>query len=110
MIPNPPALGEPLFEVVWPLGRIVAETIDPAPALLDLNGKTICELWDGVFRGDQIYPILNQALREKYPDVRIVDHQTMGDSHGVDERAYLVALPDLLRRVGCDAVIAGVGA
>ena len=102
--------GESLFEVVWPLGRSVSKATAPAPAIADLNGKTVCELWDWVFRGDQMFPIINRELREQFPGVKIVDHQTMGNTRGRDEAEYAARLPELLRRHGCDAVISAVGA
>lgn len=101
---------EPLFDVVWPLGRVASEPVDLAPALPDLNGKTVCELWDWLFRGDQMYPIINGELRRKYPDIKIVGHETMGNVHGTHGRTYVANLPELLRQHGCDAVISAVGA
>lgn len=98
------------FEVVWPSGRSVSRPVDLATAITDLNGKTICELWDYVFRGDQIYATLNQELRRLYPDIRIVDCETMGNIDGTDERGYVANLPGMLQGYGCDAVIAAVGA
>src|ERR1041384_5254700 len=97
--------GEPMYEVVWPLGRCVSKTVELAPPVVDLNGKTVCELWDWVFRGNEIFPILRAQLKQRYPNVRIVDYETMGDTHGNDEREYVATLPQLLARHGADAVI-----
>lgn len=102
--------AEPCYEVVWPLGKTVSRPVALAPALHDLNGKTVCEIWDWVFRGDQMYAILNEELRKRYPGIKIVDHKTMGDSHGRNEREYVANLESLLRQHRCDAVISGVGA
>ncbi len=101
---------EPTYEVVWPLGKTMSKPVAMAPALQDFNGKTVCEIWDWVFRGDQMYTVINEELRKRYPGVKIVDHKTMGDSHGKNEREYVANLADLLRQHGCDAVISGVGA
>src|SRR4051794_29368469 len=101
---------EAQFEVVWPLGRSVCKATALAPAILDLNGKTVCELWDWVFRGDQMFPIINRELREQFPGINIVDYQAMGNPRGRDEAEYAAMLPELLRRHGCDAVISAVGA
>ena len=103
--------AEPVYEVVWPLGKYVPrEHVDPAPAIADLNGKTICEMWDNVFRGDQIYAALNQELRKRFPDIKIVDHKTMGNTHGTNEREYVADLPNLLKQHTADAVISAIGA
>ena len=112
MAHSPVAFGEPLFEVVWPLGKSVSRPVDLAPALPDLNGKTVCEFWGWVYRGDQIFPVINEALRRKYPDIRIISYDETGDSHenNITQKGYVAALPDLLRRYDCDAVICGVGA
>ena len=102
---------EPVYEVVWPLGKTVPRPpVDAAPPIFDLNGKTIGEMWDGVFRGDQIFSTLNEELRKKYPGIKIIDHKTMGNCHDRDEREYVANLPNLLRQHGCDAVISAVGA
>jgi len=98
------------FEVVWPLGRFAIRPVKPAAALPDLNGKTVCELWDGIFRGDEIYPILRAELQTRFPAVQIVDYKTMGNTHGSNESEYVANLPALLRQHGAHAVISAVGA
>ena len=102
--------ADPLFEVVWPLGRSVSQPVNPAPPLTDLNGKTIGELWDGVFKGDQMFPIIREELRNRYPGIKFVEFSSLGNTHGSNERDYVAALPHLLRQHGCDAVISAVGA
>jgi hypothetical protein len=101
--------AEPSYEVVWPLGRCVSPAVTLAPGLEDLNGKTVGELWDGVFRGDEVFPILNEELRKKYPGVKIIDHKTLGTTFG-NVPDYISKLPGLLKEHGCDAVISAVGA
>ena len=104
--------AEPLYEVVWPLGRCVSPPLTLAPPVEDLNGKTVCEFWGWVYRGDQIFPIINEELRKRYPRIKIVDFQETGDSHGnnIMERDYVSRLPAMLADHDADAVIAGVGA
>ena len=105
-----PVRSDSSYEVVWPSGRFVSEQVDLASGVVDLNGKTVCEIWDGVFKGDKMFPIINEELRRKYPDVRIIDCVTMGNSHGTNEREYVADLPNLLREFSADAVISAVGA
>jgi hypothetical protein len=101
---------EPVYEVVWPLGRHVSKPAGLAPALDDLNGKTVCYLWNAAFRGDEMFPILSEELRRRFPKVRIIDQATMGDMHGLDEKQYVAKLPSLLKDHQAAAVISGVGA
>lgn len=103
-------MEEAKFEVVWPLGRSVYETIPLAKRAPDLQGKTICELWDWLFKGDEMFPIIREALSKRYPTIKFVDYSVFGCTHGPKEREVTAALPDLLRKHGCDAVISAVGA
>lgn len=107
---NQKASGEPCYDVVWPLGTFVSKPVGLAPGLTDLNGKTVFELWDQVFRGNEIYSILNEELRKRYPAIRIVDHKALESTHGAGARQFVSDLPQLLRQQGCDAVISAVGA
>jgi hypothetical protein len=97
------------YDVVAPLGPSAAECIPPSAPLVDLNGKTVAELWDYVFKGDQMFPIIRRALLERYPDVTFVPFETFGNTHGSDEERVIKALPERLRQLGCDAVISAVG-
>jgi hypothetical protein len=104
--------GEPLFEVVWPLGRCVSPAVDLAPPIAGLNGRTVCEFWGWVYRGDQMFPIINEELRKAFPDIHIVGYDETGDSHAnnIMERDYVAGLPEMFRQRDCSAVIVGVGA
>ncbi|MBI4628260.1 MAG: hypothetical protein HY729_06090 [Candidatus Rokubacteria bacterium] len=46
---------EPLYEVVWPLGPAAAPTAALASRTPDLRGRTIGELWDYLFKGEEIW-------------------------------------------------------
>ena len=101
----------PGYEVVWPLGKSAARSsIELSPPVSDLNGKTIGELWDFMFKGDQMFAIIREQLKERFPGVKFVDSRTFGNIHGSSEAEVIAALPDLLRQHGCDAVISAVGA
>ncbi|MBI3937243.1 MAG: hypothetical protein HY323_09715 [Betaproteobacteria bacterium] len=98
------------FEVLWPLGRKAVEVTQPAARLPDLNGKTICELWDVIFRGETIYPLLREHVRKKFPGARLVEYSEFGNFYGPREREVIADLPAKLRERGCDAAIVGIGA
>ena len=46
--------------VVSPVGVQVMDQKAAAPRLKDLNGKTVGEIWNGVFKGDETFPAQNR--------------------------------------------------
>jgi hypothetical protein len=101
---------EPAYAVVWPLGKSHWDMRELNPRIGDLNGKTIGEVWDRVFRGEEIFPAIRAALKKRFPGVRFVEYDTFGDTHGTTQAQVLAALPDLFKKHKVDAVISGVGA
>jgi len=97
------------YEVVWPCGESVGKVTPLSKRLDSLEGKTICELWDYVFQGDKIYGFLEEELSKKYPGIKFVNYRTFGSTHGGDERKTIAALPDLLKKHKCDAVLSSMG-
>ena len=102
--------SEPQYEVLWPSTRKAVKSRAAAPRLADLNGKVVCELWDILFRGDTIYPMVREYIRARYPGVNFIDHKEFGNFHGARERDVIKALPAKLKKFKADAVIAGIGA
>ena len=68
---DPVTAKEEVFEVVSPQGRPAVDMIAMAPRLDTLDGKTIGEIWNGGFRGDESFPIIEKMLRERYPTVKL---------------------------------------
>ncbi len=102
--------AEPRYEVLWPLARRAVTDTRAAPRLPDLNGKTVCELWDVIFRGETIYPLVRQYIKARFPRAQFVGHEAFGNFHGAREREVVAALPDKLRAHKADAAIVGIGA
>jgi hypothetical protein len=100
--------GREIYRVVWPRGIRMVQATDVAPRLSTLEGKTIGQLWDDLFRGDEIFPILEEELLRRFPGVRFVRYDTFGSTHGRDEQRVLAELPDRLKRLEVDAVISGM--
>ncbi|MBI2907322.1 MAG: hypothetical protein HYX92_06690 [Chloroflexi bacterium] len=98
------------YEVVWPLGKSVSEPAPLADRSQSLAGKTVCEVWDRIFRGDEIFAILHEELPKKFPGIKFVDYTKFGDTAGPSQREVVADLPNKLKQYGCDAVISGVGA
>lgn len=101
---------EAQFEVLWPLGRRAVTARSAAPRLPDLSGKVVAELWDSIFRGDVMYPLIREHLRARFPGIKFVDYTQFGNFHGARSREVMAELAGRLRASGCDAVISGIGA
>ncbi len=97
------------FEVLWPLGEKTKLAIQPAPRLDTLEGKTIGELSDMLFRADILFSELEKLLSEQYPGIRFVNYEDFGCTHGGQEEATIASLPEKLVQNHCDAVISAVG-
>ncbi len=105
-----------VLEVVWPRGKITMENPGFAKRLDTLSGKTVCELWDWRFRGDEMFPVIEKELAKRYPGIKFVSyekfgctHEQFGSTQEAGEREVLAALPDKLKQYKCDAAISGVG-
>jgi len=94
--------------VVWPRGRRTVQARPVAPRLRSLEGRTIGQLWDDLFRGDEIFPILEREIGRRWRGVKFVPYSTFGSTHGADEHRVLAELPARLQELGVDAVISGM--
>ena len=97
------------YEVVWPCGERVGKVTPLSKRLNTLQGKTIGELWDYLFQGDKIFPILEEELSKRYPGIKFVNYKTFGPTHGGEEKRVVAQLATMLKKHGCDAVISSVG-
>jgi len=102
------ASGERQYRVVWPSGER-KQAIRPLAKRLDtLNGKTVAQLWDFLFAGDEVFAALEERLRERYPDVNFVSWREFGTTHGVNEKELLASLPARFKELGVDAAISSM--
>jgi hypothetical protein len=104
---------EPVYEVVSPIGESTVEMGEMARRLETLNGKTVCMVWNYAFKSDVTLPAIGDALKKRYPDIKIVPYREMP----------LAPLPDVpgsptsesenlkaaLKAMKSDAVIVGNG-
>ncbi len=98
-----------MYEVVWPRGRRTGGNVRLAKRLDTLEGKTVCELWNWIFRGNEIFPVIENELVKRYPGIKFISYKMLGSIQGGEEAKTLAALPDRLMQNKCDAVITGVG-
>ena len=103
------ASGEGRYAVLWPRGEKTIEVTDLAKRHDTLEGKTVCGLWDYLFRGDEIFPMLEEGLKQRYPGITFISYEEFGSTHGEDEHEVLATLPQKLKTLGVDAVISGMG-
>jgi hypothetical protein len=99
--------NEPKYSVVSPVGRWAAEPIRIEAAA---RARHVGFVWDHVFRGDEMFAIVEEELRGHDPGLTFVRYQAFGDIHGRDARQAVASLPSRLRAEKVDAVIVGVGA
>jgi hypothetical protein len=98
------------YEVVWPLASTTSDRVTMSTGLDSLEGARVGFVWDHVFRGDEMFALLERELQQKYPTATFVGHEAFGNVHGQDEPAIVAALPGKLKAERVDAVIVGVGA
>ena len=99
---------EKQYDVVWPCGERKEPTIPLARRLDTLNGKTVAQLWDYLFFGDDVFAGLEEDLRARYPEVKFVSWREFGSTHAVDEKDLLESLPQRFRDLGVDAAISSM--
>ena len=91
------------LEVFDPCG-IVRETTRHAPRLSELSGKTICELSNGRWEPDRIFPRIRELLQKQFPTAKFIPYTEFpegSDQIDVDDIGKIV------KDKGCQAVIAG---
>jgi hypothetical protein len=98
------------YTVVWPRSPRQTRNKTFAKRPASLAGKKIAFLWDYLFRGDEVFTVLQQAIQERHPDAEFVSWTVFGNTHGSDERRILKELPQRLQELKVDAVISGMAA
>ena len=102
------------FDVISPAGLPVVRQRGIAQRLDALRGKTIGEVWNGLFKGDQTFPIIRELLKARVPGIKIVPYTEFPYRHGGDnpthQKAVAAEIASLAKLKGCDALITGNGA
>ena len=95
--------------VLSPVGPIDRPEMMAEARYADLNGKRIGFVWDYVFRGDEMFPLIEAEIASRFPRASFVHHEQFGNIHGKDSDPIIEGLPQALRDKGVDAVVVGVG-
>jgi hypothetical protein len=101
--------GKDTYEALWPRGRKRVTETGYAPRLKSLEGKTIAELWNWVFRGDEIFRAVEMELSRRYSGLKFINYKVFGSIHGSKESEVMASLPEGLKKNKCDAVITTTG-
>jgi len=96
------------YEALWPRGQKRQRNRPLAKRLDTLEGKTVAQLWDYLFKGDIVFALLEEGLKKRYPGIKFVSWREFGSSHGGEEKEALAALPEKFKALGVDAVISGM--
>lgn len=102
-------MHEPEYQVVWPQSALGVRRRRAAARLDSLAGKRIGFVWDFMFRGDELFPVLEAELRRRHDGVEIVGYDAFGNVHGPNEHALVAAMPSTLDEHSIDAVVVGNG-
>ena len=97
------------YEVMWPRSPRQMKIRALAKRPDTLEGKTIAQLWDFMFRGDKIFEFIEEGLKKRFSGVRFVSWREFGSTSGKNERQVVAALPKRFKELGVDAVISGLG-
>jgi len=100
---------EPVFDVVWPKSPLGVQARRPATRLASLRGARIGFVWDYVFRGEELFPILEEELKSRFEGIEVIGYDTFGNIHGGDEASRVQQLPHVLANYRVDAVVCGNG-
>ena len=65
-------MAEDRYDVVWPRGTKRVERQALAARLPSLEGRTLALLWNHVFRGDEILPVVERELRRRYAGLNVL--------------------------------------
>ena len=103
------------LRVLNPVGKPVDVKEGVSFSFLDtLNGKTVCEMWNGNFEGPTSFRIIREMLQKRYPGVKVIPHtelpiSTVQSLSAQNKKQTLETLRAKMIEKGCDAVITGNG-
>ena len=101
-------------EVVSPLGLDAVGQVAGAARLDSLDGKTVGEFWNGVFKGDQTFPVIRRLLQQRFRRLTVIPFTEFphapGSDHPAKQGEHAQRMAILAKEKGCDAVISGNGA
>jgi len=101
--------GQILYDVLSPVGETTVDAGHIAARLNTLNGKTVCEVWNGLFNGEKTFPKIRALLKNRYPDINIIPYTELPIVDIVRTEKALKDLHGAILQKNCDAIITGNG-
>lgn len=102
------------IEVVGPVGVEIIEQKTITPRLSNLDGKTVCEMWNGQYKGDYLFPVLRELIKTKHPGAKVMPYSEFPLFYAGDapkqHKEFAKTIATLAKEKGCDALITGNGA
>ena len=106
-------MKEKQMEVISPIGPEIVEKKTIAPRLDTLSGKTVCETWNEDFKGDYMFPVYRELLKERYSGVEVIPYTEFPISNHkgtpAQQREVAKQIAKLAIEKGCDALFSGKG-
>lgn len=100
---------EPVYDVVWPKSPRGVQPRRAATRPDTLAGKRVGFVWDFMFRGEELFPVLEAELVRRFEGITVVGYDAFGNIHGPDEFRVVEALPGVLDEHSIDVVVVGNG-
>ena len=101
--------GQIFHDVLSPVGETTIDAVHIATRLNTLNGKTVCEVWNGLFNGEKTFPKIRALLKKRYPDINIIPYTKLPIVDIVRTEKALESLREAILQKNCDAIITGNG-
>ena len=86
----------------------VVETISLATRS-GLIGDRIGFLWEKIFRGNEIFPILEIKISERFDKVELVGYENFGSTVGHYSFITLTNISNYLKKIQINAILPGIG-
>ena len=100
-------------EFISPIGLPRTQDTGIAPRLASLEGMTIGEVYNHHFKGDQMFGLYRELLKQRFPGVRIIPYTELPASFvGGDPATHRRVAQEVATRakeMGCNALITGNG-
>ncbi len=102
------------MKVISPVGEPAVKERAIASSFKNLEGKTVCEVWNGSFEGQVSFPIIEEMLRKRFPGINLIPYAEfplfpVTSLSPEKKEKKLEALRTALIEKRCDAVITGNG-